>query len=322
MKKSVSLLIASLLFSISARAAELSAWSAQPGEHPSTVALQQFLGKLKESSSEHFDSKLLPPASVGDQNKLIKALQSGEIGVAVIAGSTIGKISLNAQVLQLPFIFRDTKQMFGVLEGEVGKAIEKDFRDKGMVLVGWYDGGARSFYMRNKPLRSTADFQGLKVRIPNRTDTRNLINTLGGSPTPLAYQEVNAAFDAGSIDAAENDLVSYEADQHYKRAKYFLVSNHFVQFEALVVSNAIWSKLSDAEKKTIGEAGRESAIADRELWTKRLAATRSRLEKEGVKFIEQRDGTPFISRLAGIYKPYIDNPATSALLLRLMTERS
>jgi len=139
---------------------------------------------------------------------------------------------------------------------------------------------------------------------------------------PVAYQDVNTAFDAGSIDAAENDLVSYEADQHYKRAKYFLISNHFVQFEALVVSSAVWNQLSDAEKKAFREAGRESAIIDRELWAKRLVATRIKLEKEGVKFIEQRDGTPFISRVADLYKPYIENPSTSALLLRLMTERS
>jgi len=144
MKNPIPHFVAAVLFSVSAQAADLNAWSAQPAEHPSTIALQQFLGKVKESSGEHFDNKLLPPAAAGDQNKLLKSLQTGEIGVAVLTSGTISKISPSAQVLQLPFIFRDTKQMFGVLDGDVGKAMEKDFRDKGMILIGWYDGGARA----------------------------------------------------------------------------------------------------------------------------------------------------------------------------------
>jgi TRAP-type C4-dicarboxylate transport system substrate-binding protein len=189
-------------------------------------------------------------------------------------------------------------------------------------VLGWYDGGSRSFYMRNRPVRSVNDLEGLKVRIPNRADLRETVSALGGVPQMLSYQDVNAAFDAGAIDAAENDLLSYEADQHYKRAKYFVTSNHAVQYETLVVSAVVWNKLSETERAGLREAGRDSALADREIWAKRMVAARTRLEKEGVKFIEQRDSMAFASRVSASYKPFMENPVTASLLLRLMTAKS
>lgn len=317
-------IFSTLLFSflsLASNAADLNAWSPQPEQHPTTIALQGMLSRLKESNSR-FDASLMPVAAASNQNKLIAGLQSGEIGVAVLTSSTVVRLAPQAKVLALPFLFRDAKQMFKQLDGDVGKEFEKAMADKGVIVLGWYDGGSRSFYMRNRPVRSVNDLEGLKVRIPNRTDLRETVSALGGVPQMLSYQDVNAAFDAGAIDAAENDLLSYEADQHYKRAKYFVTSNHAVQYEALVVSAVVWNKLSETERAGLREAGRDSALADREIWAKRMVAARTRLEKEGVKFIEQRDSMAFASRVSASYKPFMENPATASLLLRLMTAKS
>lgn len=321
MKKILVSILATVLLPASALAAEFAAWSPQAPEHPSSLALQSFLDKVKDIDGERFTPKFEPVSAIGDQNKLFKALRTGELSASVLTSSAVAKLAPSAQVLQLPFIFRDSKQMFAVLDGDIGKNVEKELREKGLVVLGWYDGGTRSFYMRNKPSHSTADFQGLKVRIPNRTDLKNLVTVLGGSPVVMGYDKVNAALESQEVDSAENDLLSYEADQHYKNAKYFVMSNHFVQFEALVVSDAVWKQLSDADKKAFRAAARESAMADRDMWTKRMAAARTKLEKEGVKFIDPRNSTAYISRVSSIYKPFMDNPATSATLLRLMTER-
>lgn len=313
------LILASL--SLSARATELAAWSPQPEAHPTTIALQGMLGRLHESIGR-FEPNLLPVAAASSQSKLIAGLQSGAIAVAVLTPATVTRLAPQAGMLQLPYLFRDSKQMFKLLDGEVGQELEKSLADKGLIVLGWYDGGARSFYLRNKPMHSANDLDGLRVRIPNRKDLRDTVVSLGGQPQTLAYQDVNAAFEAGTIDAAENDMLSYEADQHYKRAKYFVTNSHAVQYETLVVSAVVWNKLSKNEQAGLREAGRDSAQADREIWAKRLIAARTRLEKEGVKFIEQRDGSALAARVAAAYKPYLNNPATAPLLLRLMTGKS
>jgi TRAP-type C4-dicarboxylate transport system substrate-binding protein len=312
--------VLTLSLSVSAHAAELSAWSPQPEDHPTSLAMQNFLLQAKDIDGHH-DLKILPISAAGDQNKLIRSLQSGDINVAVLTASTVTKLVPKAKVLQLPFLFRDAKQMFVQLDGQVGKEIEAEMAAKGMIVLGWYDGGTRSLYLRNKPPASLYELSGLKLRIPNRGDLRQMVTALGGEPEILAYENVTGALDAGSIDGAENDMLSYEADQHYKHARYFVQSNHSVQFEALVVSAVLWNHLSEAGRKSMQDAGRASAQSDRDMWGKRMLAARTRLEKDGVKFIDLRDNTVFFSHVSESYKPYIENPKTSDLLLRLMTAR-
>ena len=309
-----------VFFPLSAPAAELVYWSPQAVEHPSTLALKGFVARLQNVDTSFDSARLLSQKDGGSQSQLIKAVQQGAIGVAVMNAGTVERVAAEARVLALPFLFRDSRQLFAQLDGQVGQSIEQTLAAKGLILLGWFDGGSRSFYMRDKP-QSIADFQAAKVRIPNRTDLKSLVSTLGGTPTPLAYDQVNAALDDGSIDGAENDMLSYEADQHYKHARYFVTNSHFVQFEALVVSAEVWKRLPDDARSALQAAGRSAAQADREMWTKRVQQARARLEKEGVKFVEA-PGNVVNSRVATLYKPYLDNPATSALLVRLMTSRS
>lgn len=309
-----------LLCSVAAQAAELSAWSPQAEDHPTTLSLEAFLAQAKDIDG-HADPRLLPKEAASDQNKLIHGLQTGEINVAVLTSSVVTKLVPKAKVLQLPFLFRDSKQMFAQLDGQVGKEIEAEMLTKGIVIVGWYDGGTRSLFFRNKPPVSLTELSGLKMRVPNRSDLRMMVSALGGTPETMAYDRINGALDNASIDGAENDLLSYEADQTYKHAKYFVQSNHSVQFEALVVSAAYWNRLSPAGRKSLMTAGRASAMGDRDMWSKRLVAARTRLEKDGVKFTDLRDNAMFFSHVTDSYKPYFSNPGRADLLLRLMTAR-
>lgn len=303
------------------QAADLAAWSPQIEDHPSTVALRSFLDRFQAQTGQA--SKQMLPIEVGkDQAKLLDSIREGEIGVAVLTGSAVGKMAPMAEVMRLPFILRNSRQMFSLLEGELGQDMEKRLAASGMVLLGWYDGGSRAIYSRDK-LDSAAALKQVKIRVPARKDLTSLVSSLGGTPLQLEYKAVNSAFDERKIDAAENDLLSYESEGHYKRARYYyLNNNHIVQFEALVVSKRVWDRLSPAQREAVMASGKESAKLNRDLWTQRMAKARTRLEKEGVKFVEYGDSSVLLSRVAAIYKPYMQNPATQDLLVRLMTSRS
>lgn len=315
------LLVLCVAAALPAQAADFSAWSPQIEEHPSTVALRSFLERFQAATGQA-PKQLLPVAAGKDQTKLLESIRKGDIGVAVLSGSAVGKVAPMAEVMRLPFILRNSRQMFGLLEGELGQDMEQRLAASGMVLLGWYDGGSRAIYSRNK-LDSAAALQQVKIRVPERRDLTSLVSSLGGTPLQLPYKDVNTAFESGQIDAAENDLLSYEAEGHYKRARYYyLNNNHIVQFEALVVSKALWDRLSPAQREAVMKSGKESARFNRDIWTQRMAKARTRLEKEGVKFVEYGDSSVLLSRVAAIYKPYMQNPATQGLLVRLMTSRS
>lgn len=313
------LILCSTLLVSSAFAAG-NAWSPQADDHPTNVALRAFMEQMRSITGKA-PATILPSSAQRDQTVLLDTIRKGEISAAVLPGSAVGRIAPMANVMRLPYIVGNARQMFSMLDGDIGRKMEAQMAAKGIVVLGWYDGATRTIYSRKK-LDSVSALKDVKIRVPARKDLSDLITSLGGAPLQLPYAEVNSAFDSGKIDAAENDLLSYETEGHYKRAPfYYMNNNHIVQFEALVVPKSWFDKLPAAQRTALMEAGRKSALANREMWVQRMARARTRLEKEGVKFVEYANSGVLLSRAAEAYRPYMQDPATRDLLVMLMTNR-
>lgn len=309
-----------LLLSLPLRAAPFVTWTPQFEDHPTTLALNGFLDRVQALTGAE-KPKFVPIDDGKDQVKFLERVRKGEIKVAVLTGSMVGRIAPMATVMRLPFILRNSRQMFQLLDGDIGSDMAKKLDASGMVLLGWYDGASRTIYSREK-YGSAGALKGVKIRIPARQDLAQVITSLGGTPLQIPYKEVNSAFLSGKIDAAENDLMSYESEGHYKHAPYYyLNNNHIVQFEALVVSKLWWNSLPAAQREALAQAGADSARQDREIWAQRLAKARTRLEKEGVRFLEYGDSSMLLKQVSTIYRPYMDDPATRDMIVRLMTGR-
>lgn len=307
---------------LTAQAAELKGWTQQTDDYPVTQGMQFFADQIKAKTNGKYTGKVYANASLGDQNKALQMLAAGQVDFAVVNNTPLSKAVPKMEVLSLPFLFRSSRHLFSIMDGDVGEGLEKELLAKGFVVLGWYDGGGRSFYTRNKPLRFATDYAGERIRVADNKLFKDMVSALGATPVVVAYKDINAAFESGTIDGAENNLPSFEAEQHYKYAKYYSFDNHIVLPEALVVSMALWNRLSPEERDIFREAGHDSAVFQREQFAKRIQASRAKLEKEGVKFYELKDPGPFIARMGDIYRPYTDNPSTSGLVISIMTAPS
>ncbi|HEX5125564.1 MAG TPA: TRAP transporter substrate-binding protein DctP, partial [Rhodocyclaceae bacterium] len=281
--------------------------------------MQFFADQVKEKTNGKYEPKVYANAILGDQNKAVAMLKTGEIGFAEVNLTPLSKAVPQLEALSLPFLFRNSEHMLSIMDSDIGKELEAALFAKGYVVVGWYDGGARSFYTKNKPVRFASDYAGKRIRVADNKLFKDMVSALGATPVVVPYKDVNKSFEDDTIDGAENNLPAFESEQHYKYAKYFSFSNHIVLPEALVVSMPLWAKLTDDERIIFKEAGQASAVYMREQFNKRLQASRAKLEKQGVKFYDLQDAGPFISRMRDIYQPYIDNPVTSGLVIRIMT---
>jgi len=301
--------------------AELKGWVLESQDYPKHQGMQYFFEQIKARSNGKFDGKILWRESLGDQKAALPLFRKGELDVAVLSNAPLCEAVPEMEVLSLPFIFKDTEHMLKTLDGEVGRGLEQSLAAKGYVVLAWYDGGARSFFSRTKPLRNASDFNKLKVRVANKPELKLMVTALGGEPSTLAYDKVKGALETGEIDVAENDVISYQLSEQYKFAKYFVISNHSVLPEAMVVSTQLWQKLAPAERVMFRQVARESAGRMHELWAKKTATIRAKLEKEGVKFYDMNDNSGFVSRLRSVYNPVLANPKSGDLMLKVMAGR-
>lgn len=308
----------------SAHAAELKGWVRQSEAYPNHQGLKFFFGQVKTASNGKFDGgTVLGADKINSQKAGFEAYKKGELDVAVLSNASLMQAVPEVEVLSLPFMFRDSAHMLQTLDGEIGKGIEKSLAAKGVIVLAWYDGGARNFYTKTKPARFPSDFQGMKVRVAAVNGyVKNMVSALSAEAVPLPYEQVVNALENGTIDGAENDIISYELEGHYKQAKHYFFSNHSVQPEALVVSTQLWAKLSPAERQMFLTAARESAKFERDTWETKRVALKTKLEKEGVKFYELKNSTGFVSRMKSVYDPVLKNQDASSLMFNIMTLRS
>ncbi|WP_442867046.1 TRAP transporter substrate-binding protein [Acidovorax sp. GBBC 3334] len=302
-------------------AAPLRAWNTHPDGYPVTEAMKSFIAEVESGTQGRYTIKLFSDAVLGDQSKAVQMLKAGEIDVAEFNLGPLAEAVHALQAFNLPFLFSDASHMFRYLDGAMGDRLAEKLKASGYVVLGWYNGGARSFYCANKPIARREDLAGQRIRVQQVDTHIEMVKLLGATPVVVPYREVLDGFRNGTIDCAEGNLVSYESTGHYKVAKYMLLDQHMISPEALVVSTKLWDRLKPEDRQVFIKAGKNSAVLMRGLWEKRVLAARSALGKEGVQFAPVSDFSPYVRRMAPLYKKYTDNPEVRGDLLTIISNQ-
>ena len=201
--------------------------------------MEQFVKEVAEKTDGRITGKVFQGGVLGSQPDAIEQVRLGALDFGVFSLGPMGQSVPETNVVSLPFIFKSIDQMYRLMDGEAGKAIDAGMRKKGIVALGWYDAGARSFYNSIKPINSPDDVKGMKVRVMNNDLFAGMIESMGGNATPMAFAEVFQSLKTGVVDGAENNPPSYESTNHYEVAKYYSMSEHLIIPECLCMSKKL-----------------------------------------------------------------------------------
>ena len=302
-------------FSVSAQAKDWKGWNIHVAGYPNTVAMEKFAELLKEKSGGRMTLKMYHSGTLGSQPDAIEQVRMGGLEIGNFNLGPLGPIVPEANVVSLPFIFKNTDHMWRVLDGKAGDIINEGMTKFGLVPLAWYDAGARSFYNSIKPINQPADVTGMKVRVMNNDLYSGMISALGGNPSPMAFAEVYQSLKTGVVDGAENNWPSYESTGHFEVAAFYSNSQHLIIPETLCINADVYNALSADEQKILKEAAQESAVLQRDLWKKREKASQAKVMAAGVKLNEIPDKSEFQAAMKPVYDKYLsDNPDLKPLV--------
>ena len=257
-----------------------------PISHPVHQGMEVFAQELAERSGGELTVKIFPDGQLGSEREVLELLQIGSIAMTKVSAATMANFAPEYQVLGVPYLFRDKEHMFSTLEGEVGAAIlesSSDFLLKGLCF---YDAGSRSFYTVEKPVKTPADLQGMKIRVMNHKMSVDMVNAMGASATPMAYGELYSALEQGVVDGAENNPPSFVTSRHYEIAKYYTLDKHSSVPDVLVMGTRFWETLSETEQTWTMEAARASTQAQKQFWEDNVRESMQVLREAGVEIYE------------------------------------
>lgn len=293
------------LIGTAASAADWRGWNIHVEGYPNTVAMDKFAELLSEKTGGEITLEMFHGGTLGSQPDAIEQVRLGGLEIGNFNLGPIGPIAAEANVVSLPFIFKDVPHMFRVLNGEGGEMIAKGMEAKGLIPLAWYDAGARSFYNGEKPINTPADVAGMKVRVMNNDLYSGMISEMGGNPSPMAFAEVYQALKTGVVDGAENNWPSYESTGHFEVAGYYSLSQHLIIPECVCINADVYNGLSPEMQSAVKEAAMESATLQQELWAEREATSRKMVEEAGVKTNEIADKTLFQMAMVPVYETYL-----------------
>ncbi|WP_085522980.1 TRAP transporter substrate-binding protein [Tuberibacillus sp. Marseille-P3662] len=256
-------------------------------------SLEAFADKVEEKTNGSVQIKIYAEGVLGGETKVMELVQSGVIDMTKVNGGVVSKFDNQFSVFSLPYIFRNKKHFRSFMETDTVKQMYKGLEDAGLRGITYYDAGARSFYTRNKKIKTPEDLKGLKIRVMKDVTSIETMEMLGAAPTPMSATEVYTSLQQGIIDGAESSPIALTDANHGEVAKQFSFDEHTRIPDFLIMSDASWDKLSESEQQALLEAGKETTKDHNKRWDKMIEKSIKQAKEEmGVEF-SHPDQAPF-----------------------------
>jgi tripartite ATP-independent transporter DctP family solute receptor len=287
-----------------------------PDGYPTVEAVKYFGQLVEERTEGRYKVEVYHSAQLGQEADTIEQVRSGVIDLNRTSMAPWNSLVPLTMIPSLPYLFRSPEHARNVMSGPIGDEIAAGFDQYGVVVLAFYDGGARSFYNSDHPVNSIADLAGQKYRVIQSDVFVDMVQALGASATPMPYGEVYSAIETGVIDGAENNFPSYESAKHFEVAQHFSLDEHTIVPEVFVISKMIWDGMTPEDQEIFRAAARESMTRQWELWDERVAQSRSIVEAAGAQITEP-DKQPFIDAMQPVYDKYVNTPELQDLVARI-----
>jgi C4-dicarboxylate-binding protein DctP len=224
---------------------------------PKGQAAERFKKLVEERTKGQVKVEVYPNSQLYKDKEEMEALQLGAVQMLAPSMAKFGPLGAREfEVFDLPFIFDNYEDIHKVTQGPIGLNLLKKLENKGIIGLAYWDNGFKVM-SANKPLRTPADFRGLKMRIQSSKVLDSEMRALGASPQVMAFSEVYQALQTGVVDGTENPPSNLYTQKMHEVQKFVTVSNHGYLGYAVIVNKAFWEGLPVDIRKTL-----EGAIQD------------------------------------------------------------
>jgi len=285
--------------------------------HPVHLGFEMFKS-LIELKTDDFTVEIFPASQLGSEAEMAEMAKLGTLqGVMFGRFESMGK---QLYTPALPFVFKDYEHVNRVLSGPIGDYIASFTEDNGLKLLGWSHSGFRQITNDVKPIKSPADFEGLKMRTPPLENILQTMDAFGASATSIAYNELYMALKTGVVDGQENPYVNIVSEKFYEVQKYCTEVNYIYMPGPFCVGLDWWEGLSDEHQKIVAEAARVATMYTNYITESTNEEYKQECIAQGMEIYEptEEERQAFVDMVQPVYDHFIEQDASIQELIELM----
>ena len=217
----------------------------------------QFAELVAQKTNGRLKIEVYPAGQLYKGRSIVKAVTDGALQMGIIySGAWNGQLPY-IDIFDVPFVFKSMAEINQAVSGPLGQKISQDMEkyNAKLLYMGYY---GRSFELANRvrPLKSEADFKGLKMRC-NLPTAVAAVAAMGAAPLKMSSSEVYMALQRKTIDGVVSGAQSIVKRKWNETCKYLTVTNGSFSPWPVTVNTKFWNKLPPDIQKAVLEAAAE-----------------------------------------------------------------
>ncbi len=284
----------------------------QPVNTIEDLAAHAMQEKLQSLLGDQAHVILYADYQMGSGREQIEAMQLGRIHITIQPASEVSHFIEDMKVFLCPYLFpSNAGEVMAILDG----ALEQDALDRiGMgqnesmfTGLGLWFGGYKLFTFHgedNKTIHSPADFQGLKIAVPDASLVKAQYQSWGAEPVVTDMMALYSTLAQHLADGSEATLSQIASNYLYEVQHNIVQAYHSAEVFVIFANAAWFSSLSESVQTAVMEAeqhGRD--VLYEELENKEVAYLESICQAKGMHYevLNEKEQEIFKSLTAPIY---------------------
>src|SRR5947209_12744845 len=163
----------------------------QAPSHPSAQSAELAAKEVKEKTGGRIEIQSFPSGQLGGSRDMVEAVGSGALTMVTEGSALIGQFLPQISIIEAPYIWTDAAHMARALSSPLMDDLNKSLVEKrGMRIIAVNYYGKRHLTSGKKEIRTVADMQGFKLRVPEVVTFRAMAEAWAAKPTPLTCAEL------------------------------------------------------------------------------------------------------------------------------------
>jgi len=216
-------------------------------------------GEIAKRTNNKYTMDVFPASQLGNETQINQSLSLGTVDMVYTGQAFAARTHPPLSIGGAPYMFRDFDHWKKYSESPVLTELMDGYYKKGgnKPIAAFYYGVRHT--TANKAINKPEDMKGLKLRVPDAPLYIMYPKVVGANATPIAFAEVYLALQNKTVDAQENPLPTILAKKFYEVQTHVNLTGHITEMLLAIVGGHVWSKLTDAEKKTFEAVFHEAA---------------------------------------------------------------
>jgi TRAP-type transport system periplasmic protein len=241
-------------------------------------------------------------SQLGGDKEMLQKLKLGTLDFAIPSTVMSSEVDLFG-LFELPYMVKDRKHMGRIEKDVFWPSLAPAAEKKGLKILAVWENGYRHITNNKRPIKTPADLQGIKLRVPEGKWRVKMFQEYGANPSPMKFSELFTALQTGVMDGEENPLTQIYSAKLQEVQKYLSLSGHVYTPAYLVAGSRKYAQLPADVRKVLEDTAKETQAFVYETAQKDDDDLLAKLKQAGMQ-VNEVDKEAFIAASKKIYDDF------------------